>query len=291
LKNIYIIGGGVLALSIAKNLLSKNNNIYIIEGGKSLGGLAMPFKYKNSWIDKYYHFFYLHDDMHVKKFFNDCKINFNVSWKEINTDTYVNSKFYNLDNLFFIIKICKFSFFKVIFALLKIKILKSHINLDNKQAHIWAKKEFGDYFYNLIWEPLLKSKFGIKWKNISALWLVTRIKTHLATKGFGGKSMFGYLIPTYERMINKVKNLIIKHNGKIYLNQKLHSIKIKNNLITQLETNNKKIYLKKNSIVISTIPYANLKLIENLKNKISYIKKFETIGAVILVLFLKKKTF
>jgi protoporphyrinogen oxidase len=288
-KNIYIIGGGFLGLATAKSLLSKTSKIHVIERSNSLGGLAMPLNYNGYWIDKYYHFYFLHDDLYVKKFFSDCKINYDVVWKKIKTETYINNKFYNFDNLFSIIKICKFETFKVIISLVKIKLANPKNNLDHITANKWAKKEFGTNLYKLVWMPLLKSKFGEHWKKISALWLAKRIKTHLTTKTFNGKSMFGYLIPTYKIIINKIKNLILKHNGKIYLNQKIHSIKIKNNVITQMHIGRKKIQLEKNSIVISTIPYANLKLINNLEKKISNIQKFNTIGAVLLILFLKKK--
>ena len=288
-RNIFIIGGGFLGLATAKNFLSKNYKVHIIESSNSLGGLAMPLYYKGHWIDKYYHFYFLYDDLYTKKFFLDCKVNYNVTWKKIKTDTYINYKFYNFDNLISIVKICKFETLKVIISLIKIKLSIPNNNLDHITANKWAKKEFGNNFYKLIWMPLLKSKFGKHWKTISALWLAKRIKTHLATKTLNGKSMFGYLIPTYREIINKVQNLITKYNGKIYLNEKICSATIKNNFITQLNTNKKKIHLNKNSIVISTIPYANLKLINNLERKINYVKKFDTIGAIILIVFLKKK--
>ena len=70
---------------------------------------------------------------------------------------------------------------------------------------------FGDSFANQIWIPLLKQKFGIRSKEVSALWLATRIKRHMSTRGKGfGKSKFGYLVDTYTPFVEKFQKFLFQ---------------------------------------------------------------------------------
>ena len=136
--------------------------------------------------------------------------------------------------------------------------------------------------------PLLKGKFGKNYKNISAIWLATRIKRHLSTRDLiKKKSKFGYLTNTYNQTINKNTSYIEKNGSKIIYNSKIKKIKVSNNRITNIITNKNNI-VSKNEKVISTIPLFCLKEILNDK-KLNYLKKFNGIGVIVCIARIRKK--
>ena len=56
-KHLIIIGGGIGGLYAASKLISRYKKVTLIEKGNELGGLARSFKYKNGYIEKFYHYY------------------------------------------------------------------------------------------------------------------------------------------------------------------------------------------------------------------------------------------
>lgn len=287
--DISIIGGGPMGLYLAYLLSKKNYKVRIFETSRTAGGHARPFKFSNTIIEIFYHFFYKNDHYNAMKWISSTKKKNKIHWAEIETEIITNSnKKLNIDNFTHVIKNYRFSSFKIYLNLLIIFIFKVHKKTIKEKAYIWSQKKFGHKFSNDIWKPLLIGKFGKNWKNISAYWLATRIKRHLSTKNLiNKKSIFGYLENTYLPTINETIKFIRKKNSSIILNSKIRKIYIKNNKITQIKTN-KNYLINKNEKVISTIPLFTLKNI--VKNrKLNYLKKFQGVGVVLCIFETKKK--
>ena len=289
-KNAIIIGGGLLACSLSYHLLQKNYKITIIETNDKIGGLAIPFFFDEDLIECYYHFFYHNDSKLTLDFLKKNKIKYSVNWSEVSTDTFQDGKFINFDSISSVFRISGIKFWKPILSLFSLMILKPSKKLDLVSARDWAKNKFGNAFCEFVWYPLLKNKFGENWDKVSALWLATRIKRHLSTKVFfSGKSKFGYLINTYEPLLKKINGDINKNGGKIFTNETINKLNIIDNKIKDIYTSKRKINVKDNSIVFSTIPLLNLKNIRPLQDKLPYLNIFKGIGAVVIVLKLKNK--
>jgi len=289
-EKYYIIGGGPLGMSLALHGALNKKIPYLIESGKELGGLAAPLKHNNYLIDKYYHFYYKGDELGSKNFFNLLNLDFKIFWKSISTSSYFNKQFHNFDNILSIVSICKTEIIKVIFTLIKIRLFNPSIKLDQISAYTWCKKKFGYNLTKFVWKPLLSSKFGGDWNNISAFWLCTRIKIHLGTKSFfSGKSRFAYLTTTYKIGIDKLILKIKNCKGNIFLNEKVISFIIQDNLILYIITNKRKIKITSDDKVISTVPLASLKNITPLKKRLKYLKHFDCVGAVVVIFEINSK--
>ena len=142
-EKYYIIGGGPLGMSLALHSTLNKKIPYLIESSKELGGLAAPLTHNNYLIDKYYHFYYKGDELGSKKFFNLLNLDFKISWKSISTSSYFNKQFHDFDNILSIVRICKTEIIKVIFSLIKIRLLNPSSKLDRISAYTWCKKNFG----------------------------------------------------------------------------------------------------------------------------------------------------
>ena len=108
--------------------------------------------------------------------------------------------------------------------------------------------------------PLLKGKFGKSYKNISAIWLATRIKRHLSTRDLiKKKSKFGYLTNTYNQTINKNTSYIEKNGSTIIYNSKIKKIKVNKNRVTNIITNKKILFQKTKTLQSHFLPKRNIK--------------------------------
>ena len=288
--DISIIGGGPMGLYLAYLLIKKGYKIRIFDSNKKAGGHARPFKFKLTLIEIFYHFFYKNDHFNALKWINTFSNNNSIHWSYIDTGivTKNNMSKINFDSIIDIFKNYKIDSIKIFYNLIKLFFFKIPVSLEKKKAVDWSHNTFGRKFSNDVWVALLKGKFEKNWRQISAIWLATRIKRHLSTRGIiKKKSKFGYLKNTYDQTIKKNISFIERNGSKIFYNSKIKKIKIINDHVTNIITNKNNI-VSKNEKVISTIPLFCLKeIIQN--KKLNYLKKFRGIGVIVCIAKIKKK--
>tara|TARA_B100000989_G_scaffold298903_1_gene290890 strand:+ start:2852 stop:4150 length:1299 start_codon:yes stop_codon:yes gene_type:complete len=289
-KKAYVIGGGPLGLALSTKLIEDGYSVIIIEASNKLLGLAGTFNYNDVDIEYYYHFFYKNDHFNsynwLKKY---SKTNPLIFWKDISTDSVVSGARYDLDSIFSVIKLSGTKIFTVLFTLVKLIFFNPSKNLDRMSAELWAKKRFGQKFASQIWIPLLRQKFGDRSSDVSALWLATRIKRHLSTRGKGvGKSKFGYLVKTYNSFVSKFKKELISSGGSVYFNQPVTGFSISNQKISKVITKSMEFNVG-NSPVFSAIPYAILKKLFKKDNYVQGLEPFVNMSVVVCLLIADKK--
>tara|TARA_B100000965_G_scaffold304265_1_gene263067 strand:+ start:586 stop:1899 length:1314 start_codon:yes stop_codon:yes gene_type:complete len=289
-----IIGAGPMGMYLSYLLSNRGSKVRLLDGNREAGGHAKPINFCGVKIEIFYHFFYKNDAIRSLKWINSVKGRNKIIWKKIKTEIIYRDKkkryFINPDKMYEVFNFIKFEFVKLIIGLLRIKFSKKNSHLTLQKANQWAKLNFGKKFSLLVWRPLLKGKFGKKWNKISALWLYSRIKTHLSTKNFiDKKSLFGYLCSTYETTINKTLRYLNKSNSIFIPNSIIKDVVIEKNKITKLKLDNKNIDIDANEKVISTIPLFALKKILKNKKEFRYLKKFEGISVIVCILKIKKK--
>jgi len=254
-KKIIIIGAGIVGLSAAK-ILSKNNNVTLVESSPNLGGFLNSIKFKNFDFDLGTHF--------LRETNNDL-LN-NILFKKIKKD-WINLKFLKSGN-FYKKKIIEHNqfinlreekkFFKILNEILKNKRKKNFKNEEER-----CLLNYGKLVTNNIIKPIIKRYFNLELKNVPLNF----------TKKFGlnrfniddqkkikklkkEKKILDDVLSykyNYEGLNNKI-NFYPKHGGinnfvdyfvnkkiKVYIKSKLNKIIIKNNIITHVYINKKKI--------------------------------------------------
>lgn len=288
-----IIGAGPMGLYLSCLLSKKGFKIRLIDKAPKAGGHARAIKFNRITTEIYYHFFYKNDHFNFKKWSKLLSYKDFIKWKFVGTEIFAKEKGrlikINPDNFFDLLFFFKLDTLKIIISTLKIKLFKFNNN-EKLNAIQWAKKNYGEKFSSFVWLPLLKGKFGKNYKKISARWLYTRIKRHLSTKDLiNNKSYFGYLVKTYNPLINKSLLFLKKRKSKFFNNAKIKNIIFKNKKIFQINLGRKRIIISPNEKVISTVPLFVIKnILPNNKN-FSYLSKFRGVGVIVCIFELKKK--
>jgi protoporphyrinogen oxidase len=290
MKKAYVIGAGPLGLSAALELTNNGYSVVVIDALSKLGGLTQPFDFEGDLAELYYHFYYAGDHLHATSFLEMLIPDVQVEWKDISTENFVDGEFVDFDSPLSLLRTAGIDSWRLVWTLLKAKFFAIDSRLDKVTALDWAEEAFGSRFFNAVWKPLLLNKFGAYAGNVSAYWLATRIKRHMSTKvGKGGRCRFGYLTSTYEPFFEVLRKRVIAAGGSFELGQRIKEITVSENRVTGLLTDVGEILVEPGAPVFSCVPLGNLKNIGTVVNALPYLDKFDLVGAVLLILKIRRR--
>ncbi|MFX5634004.1 hypothetical protein ABTE18_19035, partial [Acinetobacter baumannii] len=71
---------------------------------------------------------------------------------------------------------------------LRARRVKNWMELEDKTAEQWLKELGGESVFRVVWEPLLKGKFGeAAARKVSAVWFWNKLKLRGGSRGKGGE--------------------------------------------------------------------------------------------------------
>ncbi len=226
-KNVAIIGGGLGGLSLGYFLAKQGDKVTILEKENFLGGLVGGFKMEGENLEKLYHHFFRTDN-YLIELLEEIGLADKIVWNKNSTGIYWKDKMYPFNGAIDLLK------FKPLSLVDKIRmgLVAIFLGLDNNwqkyelvSASDWMKKAVGKNGYEVVWKPLLQGKFHKYYRDISMAWLWARIHTRGNSKNEKGEEVLGYIDGGFEKMVERLVELIKKNKGEIKLNRKIKNIK------------------------------------------------------------------
>lgn len=189
--NIAIIGAGAAGLSAAHDLNQAGHRVTIFEAAPGIGGLASGFKAPHwDWtLEKFYHHWF-QTDRDILGLIDELGWSDQVLFPRPYTVIYHDGRFHPFDSPFtniplFLLR--HFSLLDVIrFGLVGVylKLTSNWRSLEKVTADAWMRRWCGDRVYEVMWKPLLVSKFGEENLNVvNMAWLWARFKARTTRLG------------------------------------------------------------------------------------------------------------
>lgn len=270
---IAIVGGGICGLTSAYILSQEGHDVCVFEKQKTLGGLAGSFKdEKWQWpLENYYHHFFS-SDKEAFSLLRELGLQDKLFFKSPKTSVFVQGNICAFDTPWAVLSFPYLSIpEKVRVGLITgwLKITPFWKPLEKIAAERWLKKYYGRKAYQMLWEPLLKTKFGDRYKEIPASWFWARIKKRTSRLGY----LKGGLPTLTEGLAAKIK----ENKGKIVLDAEIKRLEDLNGF---------------DKIIITTSPETFLKIASGLPEEYKEkIQKLESVGTIVLTLCLKEQFF
>lgn len=225
-KVVAIIGAGFTGLSAAYELARAGVSVVLIESESEVGGLASSFEVEGKKLDRFYHHWFT-NDFEVMGLINELNLNEFVQINPSNTAMYFANNFYKLSTP---LDLLKFTPLRVIDRIrlgllaLRARKVENWQLLENKTAYEWLRELGGENVFRVVWEPLLKGKFGKYAEEISAVWFWNKLKLRGGSRGKSGEEKLAYFSGGFIALANKIKEKIESLNGIFLLNTRVSSI-------------------------------------------------------------------
>lgn len=214
--NVAIIGAGFTGLSAAYSLTKKGHTVSLFEKEKSLGGLAGSFRLPGwKWsVEQHYHHWFTNDSSALG-LIKELGLEEKLLFPRTRTSVYYQQKIYPFNGPKHILTFSPLPISDrirvgAVTAYLKLLPKNQAIHLEKYKAVEWLRKYYGKKAYSIIWEPLLKGKFGIYADQVNMAWFWARIKKRTF--------LLGYLEGGYQVLVDALSRQIQENGGKIYTN-------------------------------------------------------------------------
>lgn len=217
-KSINIVGGGFTGLSLGYYLSKAGWTVSIFEKDEDIAGLAGSFKIGNSSLEKFYHHWFT-NDIFINEIVKDLKMEDNLIVRPTKTGMYFANNFFKLSTPFDLLKFNPLNLFQRIrlgLVVVAVRFVNNWMELEKKTAKEWLTKICGQKGYEIVWEPLLKGKFGRYADEVSAVWFWNKLKLRGGSRSENGSENLLYYKGGFSSLANSIKTSIESNGGKIY---------------------------------------------------------------------------
>ncbi len=217
---ISIIGAGLTGLTAGFRLSKDGHLVTIFEKGNRLGGLASGFR-KDNWqwsLEDFFHHLFTSDNK-AKELIAELGLADKLFYVRPKTSIFKDGKIFQFDSpasVMFSPYLSLPEKLRVGFVTGYLKLLGNWQNLEKITATKWLKKYYGQNPYRVLWEPLVRAKFGQEAENVSMAWFWSRIKKRSAK--------LGYLKGGFQVMIDKLVKQINANKGEIVSGREIKNL-------------------------------------------------------------------
>lgn len=210
---VAIVGGGFTGLSAAYELAKKGIQVTVLEAEPELGGLAAAFDVGGEKLDRFYHHWFT-NDLEVMNLIDELGLNDRVEISPTNTGVYYANNIFRLSTPWDLLNFTPLSLcdrIRLGLLALRARRVKDWKSLESKTAHEWLRELGGEEVYRIVWQPLLKGKFGPYAEEVSAVWFWNKLKLRGGSRGKGGEERLAYFkggfVALAETMAGKIREL------------------------------------------------------------------------------------
>src|SRR5438477_667248 len=218
-----VLGGGALGLTVALRLAQRGHHVTVIEREAVPGGLAAGFHVGDDpqapWLEKFYHHLF-RSDRNAIGLIQEIGLGDDLVWRRPRTVVLWDGALHQLDSPGSLLRFSPLPVpdrMRMGAALAFLRFLPDGRRLEGQTAAQWIRRWMGRRGYELVWEPLLRAKFGEAAEEIALPWFWARVHDRTAE--------LGYLRGGFQRLYNRLAEMIAEHGGDLRFGTEVREVR------------------------------------------------------------------
>lgn len=216
-SNVVVIGGGFTGLSAAYELARLGVAVTVLERDDEVGGMAASFKINGCQLDKFYHHFF-NSDKHLIRLAGEIGLAAQLRYAPTKTSIYMANSFYRLSSPLDLLRFRPLSLadrVRLGMLVLRARGLADWGPLESETAEQWLVSRCGRRVYSVVWEPLLRAKFGSFAREVSAVWFWNKLVLRGGSRNIAGSEVLGYVSGSFGAMAGVLAERIRTLGGEV----------------------------------------------------------------------------
>jgi len=215
---IGVVGGGVAGLAAAHRLQSAGHDVRVFEASEEIGGLARVYETAGDPIETFYHHLSKSEET-IVELIEELGLGEALEWRYMSNAYYVDGVVHPMDKPWEILAYPHLS----LYDKFRLGMLVLEIDVRGGVPKFDAYEDITDYedvpikefllehttrhVYESFWEPLLDAKFGTRKEDVSAAWLLGRVKFRGERDLLKGE-ILGYLDGGFGRLLDALLDTV-----------------------------------------------------------------------------------
>ena len=292
---VGIIGGGAAGLAAGFELAKKGHQAHVFEQAPFLGGQASTFEVGGGRLERGYHHLFM-SDTHMVDLIHELGLGHKLAWIESKVGFFYGRKIWKFASPVDLLKFTPLSLFdrlRLGLVTLYLQKTKNGLKFEGVTAAEWLQKRVGSHAYEVVWEPMLRGKFGEYYNEISMTWLWGKIYLRVASRGKPWeKEKLGYPMGSFEEVFDTLGERVRQMGSEVHISAGVRRVVVEDGRATGLEVElpGREAEVRPYDAVIATTPsYVFTRLVPPLPEE--YQKKLTDVrylAAVLMVLVLKR---
>jgi protoporphyrinogen oxidase len=235
---VVIVGGGFTGLAAAYELAKHNLRPTLIEAEAELGGLAGTFPVGETRLERFYHHWFT-NDRHLMDLTAELGLSRSLIYKPARTGMYYANSLFRLSSPLDLMRFTPLSFagrLRLGILLLAARSISRWQDLDEKSAASWLRQLCGEEAYRIVWEPLLRGKFGHHAEHISAAWFWSKLRLRGSSRARGGQEQLVYFKGGFAALTDEIVRRIEAAGGRVITGTRVIALRASQGKIAKVET-------------------------------------------------------
>lgn len=215
---VGIVGAGATGLSAGYTLATAGHDVTLLEKAPELGGLVASIEVGGTLLERFYHHLFA-SDRAIIELVEELGLKDDLHFRSPTTGIYYDGRLHPFGTPREMLAFSPLApADRVRFALSAayLKALRRYERLEGVEALEWTSKRAGRRTTEVVWEPLLRGKFGDRAPEISMAWLWARVH-HRTFK-------LGYLHGGFHRLYAALAGAIAARGGTILFDKSVERI-------------------------------------------------------------------
>ncbi len=220
--SIGVIGGGVAGLVATYRLLQRGHRVHLFEAAPSVGGLLRTFEIGGERIECFYHHLFTSDGAAIR-LLDELTLLKTLQWRPTTAGVFYRDRVYPFTSTLDLLRFAPLAGIRDRVRLglvgLRLRRERDGSKFEGVTAIDWIRRNAGERSLRVVWEPLLRGKFGAMADEVPMTWLWNRIRLRFLSRGLlSQKEVLGYQLGSFGVWVDALVKLIEALGGEVETN-------------------------------------------------------------------------
>lgn len=237
-KRVVVVGAGFSGLAAAYELTQRGYRPIVLEADPQVGGLAAPFQVDGARIERFYHHWFTNDH-HIGALVHELGLEDRLVYRPTRTGMYFANRLYRLSTPLDVLRFPVLSLadrLRLGLTLVRARRVRDWRAIDHVGAAEWMRKLGGETTFRVVWEPLLRNKFGSYADDVSAAWFWSKLRLRGGSRGARGEERLAYFRGGFAALADELVHRIQSAGGEVRLSAAAARLAIDNDQVCGVES-------------------------------------------------------